>query len=303
VIENQGFHKSVLYQEVLEALSVIPGEVYVDATLGGGGHTEGILQNGGKVIALDVDSAAIDFSSKRLGARKEGGVWVTPTGNLTIYQSNFRHLDSVVKEEGVKSVSGILFDLGVSSFMLEAPERGFSFVKEGPLDMRMDQSLQVRAVDLVNALNEGELYELFSKLGEEPHARRFARDIVSHRLNKRIETTRELAEIIDQSLGRVFGIKKEINPSTRVFMALRIAVNDELNNLKEALPKAVALLKRGGRLVIISFHSLEDRIVKEFLKKEATLKILTKKPLIPTQEEIRENPRARSAKMRVAERI
>jgi len=297
------FHKSVLYQEVLEALNIIPGEVYLDATLGGGGHTSGILEFGGLVLALDVDRDAIEYSSKRFGARQKNGVWVTPTGNLKIYQRNFRDLGLVAENAKVKAFSGIVFDLGVSSFMLETPSRGFSFAKEGLLDMRMDSNLEVKASDLVNALNEGELYELFTKLGQEPYARRLARDIVSHRIKKKIETTTELAEIISKSLGKKFPVGSGVNRATRVFMALRIAVNDELNNLKEALPKASRLLREGGRLVVISFHSLEDRIVKDFLKNDRNLNVLTDKPVTPSDEELRNNPRSRSAKMRVAEKI
>jgi len=295
------FHTSVLQKEVLEALQVVPGEYYLDATLGGGGHTKAILDFGGRVTALDVDTDAINYTSKKLGAKKlKSGVWVTPDTNLTIYQRNFKDLDEVARLAGIKAFAGVLFDLGVSSYMLDTPERGFSFSKNGPLDMRMDTGLGVTASDLINGLNEGELYELFTKLGEERNARRLARDIVRSRLEKRIETTTDLAQIIKKSVGRR---EKGIDPATRVFMALRIVVNDELNNLREALPRASQLLGTGGRLAVISFHSLEDRIVKDFFKSEPSLKMLNKKPLTASAQELKENLRARSAKLRVAEKV
>ena len=218
---------------------------------------------------------------------------------MDFQKNNFQNLDQVAKQAQVGQFSGIIFDLGVSSFMFETADRGFSFAKPGPLDMRMDQALQVTAADLLNALNEGELYELFSKLGEEPYARRIARDVIRYRVNKKFESTDELVNLVGKAHKN---IKKEINPSTKVFMALRIAVNDELNALKEALPKASGLLKKGGRLVVISFHSLEDRIVKEYFKLDQSLVVITKKPLTASEEELRQNKRSRSAKMRISEK-
>lgn len=294
------YHTSVLFVESLEALSVVPGETYLDATLGGGGHTKGILDFGGKVIALDIDQDAIENAKKKFDLASRDGVWVTESGNLKIYKSNFQNLDLVVERAQVKEFSGIIFDLGVSSFQLDTTERGFSFSKSGPLDMRMDQDLKVRAADLLNALNEGELYELFSKLGQEPYARRIARDVVRYRVNKQFESTDELASLVRSAHK---SIKKEIDPSTRVFMALRIAVNDELNALRGALPKASRLLKQGGRLVVISFHSLEDKIVKDYFKNEQKLSVITEKPITASDEEIRLNKRSRSAKMRIAEKF
>lgn len=293
---RENYHKSVLRTESLEGLNTIPGELYLDCTLGGGGHTQAILDAGGKVIALDVDEDAIGHAKQKFGLKERDGVWVTNDLNLVVKRLNFKELGQL-KENGF---SGILFDLGVSSFMLDRAEKGFSFSKEGPLDMRMDSTLAVEAKDLLNGLNEGELYELFSKLGEERYARRIARDVVRHRLESPFVTTKDLSELINSSI-KTKG--KEINPSTRVFMALRIAVNDELNNLREALRSCIGVLKPGGRLVVISFHSLEDRIVKEFFKNQQNLKILTPKPLVPSVEEQRSNPRSRSAKMRVAEKV
>ncbi len=297
---EQKYHQSVLFDEVLEALNIVPEGTYLDCTLGGGGHTEGILRLADKVIALDIDEDAIENAKERFQLTELNGVWVTKDGSLKIIKENFQNLDQALTKAEVSVVSGVLFDLGVSSYMLDKPERGFSFSKPGPLDMRMSQDLAVSAADLVNGLNEGELYELLSKLGEVGNARFIARNIVRNRLERKIETTQDLARVV--SGGKVRR-KGEIDPATTVFMALRIAVNDELNNLKTALPKAVSSLKKGGRLVVLSFHSLEDRIVKDFMKSSPELKILSDKPIVATDEEIGKNRRARSVKMRIAERI
>lgn len=293
------FHTGVLMTEVLEGLNVFPGEVYLDCTFGGGTHSREILNLGGRVIALEIDSQAITNAEKVFGLTEEAGVWVTPERNLKIYRENFKDLDKVVEKEGLGSISGILFDLGVSSHQLETAERGFSFSKEGTLDMRLDNRLSVSARELLKVLNEGELYELFTRLGGERNARSIARDIVRYRSTKEIETTKDLVDIIGE---KRFGVDK-IHPATKVFMALRIAVNDELNNLKETLPKAVKNLREGGRLLVISFHSLEDKIVKDFFKKEENLKILSEKPIVASVEEQRINPRSRSAKLRIAEKV
>ena len=231
-------------------------------------------------------------------------------------KGNFRDIDKIAYENGFDHVkrgygkiSGIIFDLGVSGHQLESIDRGFSFQKEGPLDMRMDQDLGVSAADLIKILKKGELYELFTKLGEESRAREFSSSIVRARRIKPIETTRDLALVIERSLGMKHGAtsaKASASADKRIFQALRIAVNDELNSLKEALPKAVDLLKRYGRLLVISFHSLEDRIVKNlFLEFESKGKgeILTKKPIMPGLLEIEKNWRARSAKLRVFKKI
>ena len=298
-MNQNNYHKSVLFSEVLEALNIIPDEVYLDCTLGGGGHTEGILKFAGKVIALDVDQDAIDNAKKKFGLAEADGVWVAPGGRLTIIKENFQNLDKALSLAGVEKVGGVLFDLGVSSYMFDTPERGFSFTKEGPLDMRMDQRLTVKASDLINALNEGELYELFTRLGEVSNARPIARNICRSRLEKKIETTEDLAKIVKEVSKNWKG---DIDPATKVFMALRIAVNDELNALKVALPKATAHMKLGARLVALSFHSLEDRIVKEFIRDSRELKSLTEKPIVPSEAELSENRRSRSVKMRVAEK-
>jgi 16S rRNA (cytosine1402-N4)-methyltransferase len=294
------YHISVLLQETTEQLAIKKGGKYIDGTLGGGGHTREILERGGVVIGIDQDSEALAFAEKSLGENHKD---VRIGENLVLVKGNFKDIDRIANEYGFTGVSGILLDIGISGHHVDTPERGFSFQHDGPLDMRMDTDLQVQAGDLLNVLTKDELHVLLTKYGEEP----FARVIVSHILNarkiKRIETTTELAEIIRKAVP--FS-KKGVNPATRVFQALRIAVNDELNSLTDALPKAVGLLASGGRLVIISFHSLEDRIVKhtflDFAEKGLGT-IITKKPIVPTEEEVNSNSRSRSAKLRVFEKI
>ena len=283
------FHKSVLLKESIDYLNVRPNELYVDATLGGGGHTKEILSKGGKVIGIDVDLDALDYVRNLIHSE-----------NLVIEQGNFRNIDNILSKQGVTEISGIIFDLGISSKQIDTANRGFSFSKSGPLDMRMGSDLKVTAADLVNGLSEGELYELFYKLGEERNARRIARAIVRSRQSEKIEKTYQLAKIIEASIGRR---RSKIHPATRGFMALRMAVNSELENLEEALEKSTGFLKKEGRLVVISFHSLEDRIVKKFVKGTSELVQINKKPIIPSDEEIKDNPRSRSAKLRVAEKI
>ncbi len=285
--------------EVLEGLNIFPGEVYLDCTFGGGTHSKAILNLRGKVIGLEIDQEAIKNAGKVFDLVEKDGVWVTTDSNLKLYRENFKDLDKVAASEGLKEVSGVLFDLGVSSHQLDTAERGFSFSKEGDLDMRLDQRLSVSAKELIKVLNEGELYELFSRLGGERNARFIARNIVRHREQEEVETTKDLVRIIGD---KRFGIYK-IHPATKVFMALRIAVNDELNNLRVALPKAVEVLKEGGRVVVISFHSLEDKIVKDFFRNEKRLRIISEKPIIASEAEQKVNPRSRSAKLRIAERI
>lgn len=282
------FHTPVLLQESIDWLSVTRGKKYIDATIGGGGHTFEILKRGGVVLGIDCDQDAIDYVKSKFQIGKE----------LILVRGNFKDIDTIARSHGFGRVSGILFDLGVSSHQFEKASRGFSFQKEGPLDMRMDASTNsaqgVSARDLINALTERELYELFTKLGEERFARTVSRRIVRARRVRPIETTRQLAAIMEGVLGR----RSRMHPATRVFQALRIAVNDELNNLKVALPKAFALLAPKGRLAVISFHSLEDRIVKQTMGR-----MLTKKPIVPSSEEVTRNPRSRSAKLRVFERL
>jgi len=294
-------HKSVLYKEALEALQINKNETYVDATVNGGGHTKGILERGGRVLGIDVDPTSIKYAAEAfsLPLKTENNLLYTESEKLILTCGNFAQLGKTANRFRVSKLAGVLFDLGLSSLQLESAERGFSFTKEGPLDMRMDPALAVSAADLIKVLNEGELYELFNKYGEEPCSRRLARAIVQARVAGEIKTTKNLAEIIEKSAPKY----ARLHPATRVFQALRIAVNDELNNLKKGLSEAKVLLKKEGRLVVISFHSLEDRIVKKFFTESGDLRVLSKKPIVPSREEISENPRSRSAKMRVAEKI
>lgn len=300
------FHKPVLLKESIDYLKIQKGEKYIDATVGGGGHSKAILKKEGKVLGIDYDPEAIKAARRHLSQAcpativSKHQLWLDASWRLT--QGNFAHLKEIADKERFSQVAGILFDLGVSTFQLETPERGFAFSLKGPLDMRMDPTLSVTAADLVNGLSKGELYELFSKLGQEKYSRRLATAIVSARRVKPIKTCDELARIIVEA--RPKRRKEKIHPATRIFLALRIAVNDELNNLKKALPQAIEVLKPKGRLVVISFHSGEDRIVKEFFKRERRekLKILTDKPIRPKPEEIEKNPRSRSAKLRAAEK-
>lgn len=298
---SENYHTPALLKETLEFLEVKPQGKYIDATLGGGGHSEEIVKRGGLLLGLDLDPEAIQYASQRL--KKIACPDLPPP---KIIQANFSEIAKVAIENGFTEVEGILFDLGVSSHQLETPSRGFSFNQEGILDMRMNpQGQQVTAKDLVNGLTEKELAELFWKLGEEKFAKRFARAICQERLKQPIQTTNQLAEIILRVAPKR-GRFDRTHPATRVFQALRIAVNDELNSLREALPATLGLLKTGGRLVILSFHSLEDGIVKRFFlekEKKGVLKILTPKPVGPKKEEIEQNPRARSAKLRAAEKI
>ncbi|HEX7456747.1 MAG TPA: 16S rRNA (cytosine(1402)-N(4))-methyltransferase RsmH [Candidatus Nanoarchaeia archaeon] len=293
-------HKSVLYKEVLEALAIKKGKTYVDATLDGGGHAKGILERGGAVLGVDIDPEAVKHVAIKFAFKLERkrGFLTAQGGKLTITQGNFADIRQIASRFGVWGTAGVLFDLGLSSLQLDEATRGFSFSKLGPLDMRMDPALAVTAADLINSLTERELNELFTKFGEEPSSRRITRAIVKARINKKIETTGELSEIIQQVVGK----RGKIHPATRAFQALRIAVNDELGNLKKGLEGATYLLGKKGRLVVISFHSLEDRIVKNFFRESSDLKILTKRPIVPTEEEVLINPRSRSAKMRVAEK-
>lgn len=285
------FHKSVLLHESIESLQVEAGKVFIDATLGGGGHSLSILEHGGQVLGIDQDEESIAYVASRITDPK-----------LTVVRGNFREIGRIARENGFQAVNGVLFDVGVSSHQVDEGERGFSFLQEARLDMRMDSNLEVTAGDLVNGLHKGELEEIFKKFGEENYAKKIAHFIVEVRKKKRIETTHELAEIVVRVYPK--GLHK-VHPATKVFQALRIVVNDELHSLEEAMPQAVELLKPGGRLVVISFHSLEDRIVKHaFLEFEmqGLGKILTTKPVVPGSIEEEENRRARSAKMRVFEK-
>lgn len=291
------FHKPVLLKEVIDFLQVKTGKKYIDATVGGGGHSKAILEKGGKVLGIDCDPEAIKAAGEYLSS-------ACPNTSWQLARGNFSKLEEIATAYGFERAAGILFDLGVSSFQLQTARRGFSFNLEGPLDMRMDPDLKVTAADLINGLNRGELNELFSKLGEEHYSRRIAEAICRARELAPITSNDRLANIIFEAVPWR-ARKGRLHPATRCFQALRIAVNDEFNNLKKALPQALELLKPKGRLIIISFHSGEDRIVKQFFKKsaqEGNIKILTKKPVQPTVEEISENPRSRSAKLRAGEK-
>lgn len=290
------YHKPVLLQEVLTLLAVRRNGQYIDCTLGGGGHTKALLDLGAQVLGIDTDNDAINYVNQELGDRIE-----IPEHSLIVAKGNFVELTAIARENGFESVDGILLDLGVSSHQLDDPERGFSF-KDGPLDMRMDSSLTVKASDLINGLTEKELTELFLRFGEEPFAKKIAKVIVEKRRGGQIKRTSELAELIKVNMHS----KQGIHPATRVFQALRIAVNDELDILRRTIPQAIELLKPQGRLVVISFHSLEDRIVKDLLnqyEKEHQVRILTSKPVVAAKGEVLQNNRARSAKLRALEKV
>jgi 16S rRNA (cytosine1402-N4)-methyltransferase len=292
------FHEPVFLKEVIEYLAVKRGKKYIDATVGGGGHSKAILKLGGQLLAIDCDPEAIKAAREHLSTACPGASW-------RLSQGNFKDLAKIAGKYGFEKVDGVLFDLGVSSYQLETPKRGFSFNLPGPLDMRMDPSLQVTAADLVNGLNKGELEELFKKNTDEHFTGCIAQAIVRARRLKPITTCEQLAEIIVRAVGKR-GRFARIHPATKVFQALRIVVNDELNNLRQALPQAVEFLNPGGRLAVISFHSGEDRIVKYFLKdaeRHGIMRIITKKPVRPTLEEMEANPRSRSAKLRVGEKL
>ncbi len=291
------FHTPVLLNETINLLNIQKDKWYVDCNIGGGGHTQKILEKGGNVIGIDLDNEALMEVSKNLKLFLDNK-------HLKLFQTNFSNIDQIIKDAGLTSVSGILFDLGVSSHQLETPQRGFSFNIDSALDMRMNQDFSVTARDLINALSEKELTLLFRKYGEENFAKKIAKKIVESRKTSTIETTLQLTNIILSVRPRSF--EDKTHPATKVFQALRIAVNDELHSLDETLPKAFASLEKGGRLVVISFHSLEDRIVKNFFKEleyNNLAKSLVKKIVEPSQKEIEQNPRSRSSKLRAIEKI
>jgi 16S rRNA (cytosine1402-N4)-methyltransferase len=308
------FHRPVMLHEVIASLGCRPGGVWVDGTLGGGGHAEAILQNtapGGLLIGIDADEEALAETEKRL----------TPFGSRKILvKGNFSDMETILAERKIGKVDGILLDLGVSSHQLDTAERGFSFTLDAPLDMRMDPSGGMSAADLLRTLPMEEIERILRDYGEERMARRIARTIVDRRTLSPIRTTAELASVVLRAMPRG-AERQKIHPATRTFQALRIAVNDELASLRRALDSGTGRLAPGGRFSVISFHSLEDRIVKDAFRAgekgclcppdlpvcacglKPTLKVLTRKPLTPGTAEIGENPRARSAKLRTAERI
>ena len=309
-------HVPVMPDEVLEAMAPRAGSSHVDATLGGGGHAERILEASdpdGRLLGLDADGAAIARVHARLAPRYGG--------RLELRQANFRELATLAPEAGFEAVDGALFDLGLPSFQLADDERGFGFRTAGPLDMRFDTSRGVPASELLATLDQAELTALFRRYGEEPFAGRIARAVVESRRTSPVRTADELAALVALAApGRAPG-RRRVHPATRVFQALRIAVNEELEALEAGLAAAVDLLRPGGRLVVLSYHSLEDRIVKRFFQAERRgcvcppeapvcvcgrtprLRLLTPKGLVPTAAEIAANPRARSARLRAAERL
>lgn len=288
-------HVPVLLKEAIEGLNIQQGGKYIDCNLGGGGHTTKILELGGNVLGLDVDQAAIEHCNHKFEAEIK-------RGQLKTLRINFRNLRRAIHEVGWKEqeIDGILYDLGVSTFQIKQSGRGFSFEDQSELDMRMDHELGVRAIDLLVVLSEDELASLISDYGEEPQAKVFARAIKKFIALKRGKVTAsELAEVIKNSSK--YRVSRN-HPATRVFQALRIAVNSELSNFEESAEIAAEVLKPGGRIAIITFHSLEDRIAKN-LNKRTDLKSLFDEPLVPTEVEVEENSPSRSAKLRVYEKI
>ncbi len=289
-------HIPVLFQEVMEWLRPCSPGCYVDGTLGLGGHTEMILEQSapaGKVLGFDWDAQAARYADERLADFGD---------RFQLVQASYADIIEQLHGYGQEQVDGILVDLGVSSLQLDCPERGFSFREDAPLDMRMDTGREVTAEQLVNRRSQEELADIFYHYGEERQARRVARFIVEARVQEPLKSTRQLAKLIAQAIPKKYHPKK-IHVATKVFQGLRIAVNRELDNLTRLLIDAPKILKPGARLCIITFHSLEDRIVKQAFAKASHYKVLTTKPVLPTADEVRENARARSAKLRVAERL
>jgi len=311
---TSGFdHTPVLLPETLDALQPGPGGRYVDATLGGGGHAEKILELSspdGALLGIDADPVAVTAARRRLAHYGE---------RVTVVESYFDALEELVRGAEFGPVDGILFDLGVSSPQLDSAERGFSFQYDAPLDMRLGPGAEHTAAELVNSLPPSALERIFREYGEERYARRVAQRIVHERARAPLRTTAELADLVTRAKPR--SRQERIHPATRVFQALRIAVNQELERLERALPQALDVLRDGGRLVVISFHSLEDRIVKQFMRKEArgcvcppdipacicgrdpSLRIFTPRPIRATDAEVARNPRARSARLRAAQKL
>ncbi len=305
-------HITVLKKEAVEGLHIKEDGIYVDCTLGGAGHSEEILKQltTGHLFAFDQDETAIRHAKDRLQSYE---------GKFTIIKSNFRYLKEELQKKGIVKVDGVLFDLGVSSPQLDEPERGFSYNYDAPLDMRMDQTSSYTAYNVVNESDFQTLFRLISRYGEEKFAKQIARTIEKRRAEKPIETTFELVDLIKDAIPaparRTGG-----HPAKRTFQAIRIAVNDELNVFEEALKDAIDLLEKQGRISVITFHSLEDRICKTIFREyakgpdlppglpiipegmEPTLKLITKKPILPSEEEVAHNNRARSAKLRIAEK-
>ena len=281
------YHTPVLMQEVLQGLDVETGKRYIDATLGGGGHTRALLEKGAEVLAIDEDIDAIE----------ESKTYQNP--HLRIVQGNFRNIESLAKKVGFEQVDGILFDLGVSSHQINTTSRGFTFrFEEAPLDMRFNIKNLKSARDLISQASEDELYEIFAKYGEEERARTIAVHVIRARQVSPIKTAGDLRHVIEEVVGTG---KQSIGTIARIFQAIRIVVNDEMQALEEGIIGAMRVVRPGGRIAIISFHSLEDRIVKRLFRKSRYIEI-TKKPIVATESEENENPRSRSAKLRVVEK-
>lgn len=298
---EQKFHIPVMVKEVLGHLDLGPGKTIVDATIGTGGHAKAMLQRimpGGRLIGIDRDRESLDIARERLSDFSSA---------CEFMHGNFVDLDSILKELEIKKIDGILFDLGISSYQLSEPERGFSFQYDGPLDMRLDRTSYISAYDLVNNLNEEEISSLLWTFGQERWHNRIARFLVEERQKQAITTTEQLSSIVIKAIPAKYRYRHyRIHPATRTFQAMRIAVNRELETLETAIDKAVGLLDTSGRICVICFHSLEDRIVKFGFRKAASMgliKIITPKPLTPTETEVRENPLSRSSKLRAAERL
>ena len=298
-------------EEVTEFLTINPDGVYIDGTIGGGGHAEVILDrltDKALYIGIDKDATAIEYCKER---------FKDSTAKVELFQGNFSMMNEIAERIGIKGVDGVLLDLGVSSTQIDLPERGFSFSSDGPLDMRMDQDSGISAADLIKSLTERELADLIYEYGEERHSRKIATAIVNFQKESQLRTTSDLSSIVK----RVIMGNMKTKSLARVFQALRIAVNNELSSLEEGLTAAIKLLKKGGRIVVLSYHSLEDRIVKNLLRdlskshiqdpesptgfreQVKELKLLTKKVIKPTGSEIERNPRSRSARLRAAEKL
>ncbi|MBK1829325.1 16S rRNA (cytosine(1402)-N(4))-methyltransferase RsmH [Verrucomicrobiaceae bacterium R5-34] len=307
-LSESEYHVPVLLPEVLHFMAPEPGKVLVDGTLGGGGHTEAMLKAGASVIGIDQDDQALSFARQRLQDFSD---------HFTALKGNFSTMPQLLAEAGHQQVDGILVDIGVSSWQLDEADRGFSFAKDGPLDMRMNRSTGETAADLVNTASAEDLKKIFFEYGEERASNKIVRRIVERRSQKPFETTLDLADCIASVVPR----GGRSHPATRVFQALRIAVNDELGVLRELLEKSADMLKPGGRLAVITFHSLEDRIVKQFFKNASQshidrkewpeprpnpdyhYKLLTRRPVVAGEDELKLNRRSRSAKLRVVEKI
>lgn len=287
-------HIPVMVKEVIGILLPRPGGIYIDATVGTGGHTLEILKHigsQGKIIGFDRDMETLNIARQRIS-----------DGRVILKKALFSEIRGILEEEGMTGVDGMLFDFGMSMLQVKDMERAFSFSSEYPLDMRMDRSKGITAGEIVNTYPDHELERILREYGEERLAEKIARAIVLKRREGRIRSCKELADLV----SKVYGRRGKIHPATKTFQALRIVVNNEINEIREGLQNSIALLNMGGRLCVISYHSLEDRIVKNFMRdseRKGLLRVLTKKPLTPRHEEIRSNPASRSAKLRGAEKI